>query len=247
VRGTGYLRDLPDRRDYDAEKKFTADRPRASVDMSPFVDRVRDQLGTGSCVGQAIARAAHIRAALLSRPIPFPSALAIYANARSYPLIDEGCRPRDAMRGIQDYGLVSEDVWPFEESRVDITLPWDVVQSGSGAKLEGYYRLWTQGEALAMSVRVALSNGYPVIFGQDVDDDFYNYTGGILGAFRGPSQGGHMTTLIGYDETSFLAVNSWGDQWGMGGFYRVSAERLTDPNVSSDFYAIELPPESLAA
>jgi hypothetical protein len=254
VRGLGYIPDVPDLRDWQAEllpDLAGAAQVPDSFEMTKFIDRVRDQLATSTCVGQADARFVHMRALFCGIQIPFPSALAIYTVARRDDpnLLDVGCRPRDAATGMRMFGLVAEERWPFDPAKVAgdaARVPWDVLTAGYDAKLDGYYRIGGSGEERCDFLRQALAAGYPIAYAQQVDDALNDYTGGVLGSFRGPSRGGHMTNLIGYSRKDgwFLGLNSWGTGWGEGGLYKISDERVGS-DACSDFYACTVAPRRI--
>jgi len=54
------------------------------------------------------------------------------------------------------------------------------------------------------------------------------------------AEGGHAVLLCGYkDETkNFLVRNSWGEDWGSGGYFWMPYEYVTDPDLSDDFWTI---------
>ncbi|KAF7257286.1 hypothetical protein EG68_05423 [Paragonimus skrjabini miyazakii] len=62
-----------------------------------------------------------------------------------------------------------------------------------------------------------------VIF--DVYEDFMNYNGGIYHHVAGGSLGRHAVRLLGWgveNGTSYwLLANSWNDEWGEKGFFRM--------------------------
>jgi len=54
--------------------------------------------------------------------------------------------------------------------------------------------------------------------------------------------GGHAVLAVGYDDADrhFLVRNSWGDGWGMGGYFTLPYAYLTERSLSSDFWSITL-------
>jgi len=52
----------------------------------------------------------------------------------------------------------------------------------------------------------------------------------------------HAVLVVGYDESQqrFLVRNSWGKQWGMGGYFTMPYAYLLDSNLSDDFWTIRL-------
>jgi C1A family cysteine protease len=54
--------------------------------------------------------------------------------------------------------------------------------------------------------------------------------------------GGHAVMAVGYDDSSnrFLVRNSWGAQWGMGGYFTIPYAYLTDDDLADDFWTIRV-------
>lgn len=197
------------------------------VDYSSMLERIPDQGGTNSCVGQAFATAIFLRAHLDGIPLPRPSAKAIYDVARLIEtpnvLIDIGSRPRLAVEGLQDYGMVADDRWPLTESNVNTPPPLDVFRAGLGAKLAAHYRIG--GADVATLLRSALARGFVPVFAMDVDDAYLAYDGSaIYAGLTALRVGSHMQAVVGYGAEYFLVANSWGPGWGQRGFARVAPD-----------------------
>lgn len=197
------------------------------VDYSSMLERIPDQGSTSSCVGQAFATAIFLRAHLDGIPLPRPSAKAIYDVARLIEtpnaLIDIGSRPRLAVQGMQDYGIVAEERWPLTEANVNTPPPLDVFRAGLGAKLSGHYRIG--GADVGTLLRSALARGFVPVFAMDVDDAYLAYDGSaIYGGLTAPRVGSHMQAVVGYGAEYFLVANSWGAGWGQRGLARIAAD-----------------------
>jgi hypothetical protein len=201
------------------------------------VPRPRDQASTSSCVGQALAASVQIRAAILGREV-IPSAKGIYDVARllsapGQPLADGGSQPALAMDGVREYGLVSEDRWPFSVAEIDALPPLDVFQHGCDARLDRHYRI-TPGRTAGQSIREAIAKGFIPIFAMTVDESYDRYDG--TDVYRVPSGrvlGRHMQAIVGYHDDVFEVLNSWGDGWGREGIARVSSSIIESSDVSS--------------
>lgn len=233
LRGLGYLRDSADWRDWsiDAHPRISAARVLAEVTLRPFAGPVADQQTSSSCVGFALAAAFDIRACLQGLPAPRISPRAIYTLARAGdgPLVDIGCRPRDALRAISKYGLVSEVRVPFSVEDINRPLPWDVFRAGHDARAAKYWRIDAIGNDRVDRMRQAISAGYPCFFATPVDSALDSYRAGdVVGPVRGPDRGGHAMLAIGYRVTdgAFDVRNSWSSEWGDGGHCWVSPERI---------------------
>lgn len=229
----------------------------ARADLSGFVARVRDQLGSSSCVGQATAAAIDIRLRRLGAFRSEASALALYALARLYdkpasePLVDEGTTARTLFRAVRDFGVPPESTWPFRaedyEERVLEPLPMDVLQAGSCAALPAWYRIDSVGHARINEIRHALSRDYPVILSIRVDQAFEDARASDeIGAFDGEELGRHMLACVGYEtdrdgRTRFRILNSWGPEWGDNGFVWFSEQRILDAG-TRDLYVVQVAP-----
>lgn len=251
--GTGHIKDAPDERDYKARVMLGAPRnlpPEASLEQ--HLRGIRDQGQTSSCVGHAIGTAADTRLRKLGfMNTPDPSRVAIYTFARamgrssgSKKLVDDGSQPRLAMKGIREWGTPSEKDWPIDQATINDELPWDVMQKASAFRISQWHRIDSLGHGRVEDICNAIAQGYPVVFGVDVDDNFMNYSG--KGAVAAPdpsnSYGGHMMCLVGYttenSERIFRGVNSWGTGWGDGGLYWAHEGFIKDVT-AGDFYVIQ--------
>lgn len=196
-----------------------------AIDLSHALDVVQDQGATSSCVGQALASSLYMRAKLAGQPIARPSALAIYTFARAVdqphtPLADVGSRPRMALTGLRDFGVVADARWPLAPATLNQPLPLDVFQHAADALLIDYYRI-DGGAGSSTLIKSALARGFVPTFAIDVDDGYQAYRGGVWTGRTSTSLGGHYQAVVGYDADTFLVLNSWGTSWGFGGYARI--------------------------
>ena len=54
--------------------------------------------------------------------------------------------------------------------------------------------------------------------------------------------GGHAVMAVGYDDQNQwrLVRNSWGDGWGMNGYFTLPYQYLLETNLSDDFWTVRL-------
>lgn len=253
--GRGYKQDAPDERDWNASARFGAVQPgklpASALGLREFLRRINNQGSTGSCVGQALAKALDTRLRKLGYDVE-PSALGLYTGPRSLddsddaPLKDEGTYPREAMRFAKKIGVPTEEVWPFDPAKVNKKVPWDVLQDASRFLFLGWWRIYSSGQQRSDAVAQAVAQDFPVIFGLEIDHAFFSYKSGTIERMNEDSAGGHMLCIIGYrtradGNREFLIVNSWGEGWGENGMCWMH-EDVLESSRASDFYVIEVSP-----
>jgi hypothetical protein len=113
---------------------------------------------------------------------------------------DEGCYP-DPHRPF-DYPYTSLEGW--EERTVKIT-DWGWV------------------ERTEESIKQALIEHGPLAACFNLYKDFNYYTGGVYKHTFGPRRGGHVMTIVGYDDENhcWIIKNSGGPKWGENGYIRM--------------------------
>ena len=214
-----------------------------------LLSEIPDQGPTSACVGEALATAIFVRAAISGHPIPRPSAAAIYAYARAIDaphqwLVDAGSRPTAAKLGMQRYGLVPESRWPLEVATINEVPPLDVMEHGLEALVTECYRI-ASGPGASLLCRMALARGFIPVFAMQVDEAYARYDGSdVYRAMTGPSLGGHMQAIAGYEPGALIVAGSWGASFGRGGFARI-ADEFIDSGSCSDFLVVQTVPKEL--
>ncbi len=114
---------------------------------------------------------------------------------------DEGCYP-DPHRPF-DYQFQSLSGW---ENRTVKIQEWGWVDHG------------------IESIKTALLEYGPLIVCISFTVDFFYYTGGVYTPKWGKHGGGHVVTLVGYDDENecWILKNSWGKGWGEKGWFRMA-------------------------
>lgn len=246
----GHIADKPDERDFRAlDHALIGAAPKLSVvSVRDYVPEIYDQGSAGSCVWQVIATLLSVDARRQGIDLPPVSRLAGYANSRPLPLSDDGCQPRVAISNAHKFGIVAETRWPYDVSKVNDDVPYDVFQHGADAKIDAYYAITGTGQARLDQIDQALAAGFAVGWATQVDGLWDSYDGvGEIGDYDGsPTRGGHYTTIVGKDSAGWYDVlNSWGTGWGLGGFARVSAGRIASA-ISTDFRVVQLAPRGVS-
>lgn len=229
---TSLIPDPADNRDwlYEWDSAVTPNR----IDLRSLTPQIEDQQQTNSCTANAVVNACEM---FLQAKGKFAdlSRLFNYWNSRQalwepYISSDQGSTVREALRSAKNHGLPLEDKWPFNPSSVLVKPSQTSYDDAATRKLGAYRRIPQSGDAYK-GIEHALASGYPVVIGCDVgeqlrtlkDDEMYM----PLNKTINKSIGGHAMVIVGYDKTKpteryFIVENSWGTQFGMAGFFRMS-------------------------
>lgn len=243
----GWIPDLPDLRD----RMFRAPRKAKplpkSVDLRGDCPSIYDQGELGSCTANAIAAAVEFNQRKQNVAEPFtPSRLFIYYNERALEgtiAADSGAMLRDGIKSVADDGACPETMWPYVEQDFTETPTAPCFKVAKLHPAVGYSRL-TQD---AGTMKACLAAGFPFVLGFTVYESFESDDVARTGMVPMPgstetSMGGHAVMAVGYDDAlgRFLVRNSWGVEWGMGGYFTIPYGYLTDENLADDFWTIRL-------
>lgn len=250
-RSYGWLADLPDRRDimYGTIREISKDLP-PMVDLRPGCSPVEDQGDLGSCTANALAGALEFLEMKDKVHFEDLSRLFIYYNEREIEhtiLSDSGAQIRDGIKTLAKKGVCSEKTWPYDISKFTVRPGRDAYNEAKNHKITSYSRISTVDE-----MRMCLAGGFPFVFGFSVYESFESQEVAKTGIVQMPQPGeqqlgGHAVLGVGYDMTkkifpdsigSGLSRNSWGDEWGIEGYFWMPLEYLSDRNLSDDFWTI---------
>ena len=246
--GFGWVRDDADDRDHRfvAPPEILRDLPR-STDLRPRLPPVYNQLQINSCTANAIAAALEfdeIRQGI--RKSLTPSRLFIYYNERAMEGTDGkdvGARIRDGIKVIAKQGDCPEELWPYHERSVNVRPPRECYSQARHYKAVEYQRMMHRIEEL----KSCLASGYPFVFGFKVFESFQGESIKKTGHLDMPKRhekfiGMHAVLAVGYEDSSrwFISRNSWGDQWGMQGYFTIPYEYLMSPELAHDFWTIRV-------
>jgi hypothetical protein len=182
-----------------------------------------------------------------------PSQLFTYFNARQlngdWVTPDAGVRPRVALRSAAGFGLCPADVWPDDDSKVNVLPSEAAYKSAKGSRgwLRGYYRIGATGSERQSQIKAALSAGYPCIFGLGFDEALCAWPGGLLySGPTGPIVGHQMFVAVGYTHKGVEIVAPWGENWCDSGFGYITWA-LTESDLTDDWWVLDVLPENEAA
>src|SRR6185503_5134278 len=256
TRALGYRPDPPkgpgDKPDFDARAKLRAAPIPYRASNRHLVLSVLDQGSIGSRVANAVMQA--VRASQVRQGAVNPqlgSRLWTYYLARAASNEqneDSGTFIRQAFAGITKLGFPPESDWPYSDQGRAFAEPPPpgVIRSAYDQRTPTeYHRIFETGADRVTAVKRALSQGFLVCFGSPVSVRFCSGDLGddpVLPPIDEPIAGGHAQAIVGYDGDDFDVVNSWGDDFGTGGFWTMSAAWVAWEQ-ASDFWLVESAPQ----
>jgi C1A family cysteine protease len=195
----------------------------ASVDLRSKFGPIEQQGAPNSCVAHA---ATSVVEAVLG--VADLSRLFVYYNARVYANQaggDFGCQPRNAVKGIAQFGAPSEMFWPY--STAVLTMKPDMNAYATAQPLRSRIKSYQSITSLA-AMKSSLDLGLPVMFALMVPDTFVSRTkyDGFLPMWNTSNKwlGGHAVVACGYDvftPNTILCRNSFGSTWGREGYFEM--------------------------
>jgi C1A family cysteine protease len=245
IQGYGWNPDLPDGRDllYAAPPEVVSALP-SQVDLRPQCPPVYDQGQLGSCTANAIAAALEFDQLKEGEQASTPSRLFIYYNERAMEGTvgsDAGAQIRDGVKSVNQQGAPPETDWPYDITKFAEKPPQQAYTDAAQHESILYQRLTpTLGQ-----LKGCLASGFPFVLGIVVYESFESQQVAATGQAQLPQAGekqigGHAVMAVGYDESEqrFIIRNSWGNGWGMAGYFTLPYPYLLQGTLSSDFWTI---------
>lgn len=207
--------DMPDVRDRPYQPHLRALAP-AIYPKIAF--KVRNQGKDSSCTGYSLA---HVIDAIRFREVTADlpqsvSARMLYEMAKRNDEWDgtayEGSSIRGAIKGFYCNGVCSEAKAPDQPGVKDWTLTYEMAKEARELRLGAYYRVQPD-----ISDYHAALNEIGVIYASaQIHKNWFEPEGGKI-VPGGDHAGGHAFAIVGYDDSGFWVLNSWGPEWGKDG------------------------------
>lgn len=246
--GMGWERDLPDLRDYTPEEpavrsvlaesrplKAARSQAPAAVDLREHCSPIEDQGSLGSCTANAgVGLLEYFQRRAFGKHLD-ASRLFLYKATRNLLgwVGDQGAYLRTTMKAMALFGAPPEQYWPYRIECFDAEPPAFCYAFGQQYQTILFYRFDPPGTApreVLGAVKEYLAAELPCMFGFSVYSSMPGIgagTGDIPFPRRGDSlEGGHAVVAVGYDDArrigdkrgALLIRNSWGTNWGEGGY-----------------------------
>ena len=216
------------------------------VDLRKLCPPVYDQGQLGSCTANAIAGAYQFDEMKQNESGVFmPSRLFIYYNERVIEhdvSEDSGGQLKDGIGSIANTGVCPESEWPYNISKFAVKPPQACYTTANNHKSISYKRV-TQN---LNQMKQCLIEGFPFVFGFTVFESFESEQVAETGIVPMPNVeteqclGGHAVVCVGYDDTkqSFIIRNSWGNSWGLAGYFYMPYAYLENDQLASDLWTV---------
>jgi hypothetical protein len=194
---------------------------------------ILDQGEEGACTGFGLASVVnYLRWRKLAQPTKLESVSPrmLYNFARRYDEYAgenyEGSSCRGAIKGWFNHGVCAWSEWPYDPERA-LSPQYGYAKAAAQNTLGVYCRIDT---SMITDLQAAIQT-VGAVYVSAVTHDGWNAVPTLKRAPSGhetlplipfdglaEEQGGHAFVLVGFNAQGFVLQNSWGDEWGAGGF-----------------------------
>jgi C1A family cysteine protease len=216
------------------------------VDLRDECPPAYDQKGLNSCSANSIAAAVEYELTRQNhRRVIFPSRLFLYYNSRAIERTEKsntGVYIRDAIKAVAKRGDCPERLWPYVEKNFPVRPPKRCYEKALKYRVVKYYRIHRRLD----DFKACLASSYPFVFGFEAHHKFLTdvkKTGVLEMPDHGERRvGKHAVLAVGYDDSSerVWVRNSWGPDFGIGGYFTMPYGYLLNPRLSADFWTIRV-------
>jgi len=194
---------------------------------------IEDQGPLGSCTAQAVVSLIEFMQRRHGGDYVDGSRLFLYKVSRN--LLgwngDSGAYIRTALKAAVTFGVPPERFWPYDCSRYDEEPTPFLYSYAQEYQALDYARLDDTNkkpEVVLETIKKTIAGGLGVVFGFTVYSSLSNAPDIPFPTRQDTAQGGHAIMVVGYDDThrlpdgtlcpSLIIRNSWGPDWGIGGY-----------------------------
>ncbi len=228
--------DNPDLRDYFYRShtlKSLKELPE-TIDLRNKMSPVVDQGPLGSCTANAIVSGLreYLEIKAGQELVRLSRLFLYYEERRLENTIheDSGASLRDGMKVLAQIGVCPEEDYPYDITKFTEAPSPMATAHAAQYRINEYHRIFD-----LKSLKVALSEGLPVVFGFRVYQSFESEQVAKTGKIPMPKKdekilGGHAVLAVGYHDQgkggdlsgNLFVRNSWGKEWGDHGYCYMS-------------------------
>lgn len=174
----------------------------------------------GSCAGHALATVANYLLKSQRGQEIKTSPRMLYELGKRYDQVDgedyEGTTLRAVVKAWYKHGVCLEDTWPYRADREDRDFTEGRAKEAAKFPLGAYKRVDHRNLSHVHSAVTECG----VLLAGAITHEGWTMPSKFSGVIRpgGEKGGGHAFVVVGYDAQGFYIQNSWGENWGMGGF-----------------------------
>lgn len=192
----------------------------------PYNGKIKNQGDVGSCVAYSLSYIREIQEEKQTGEFKEFSVGFVYANRQPEDHQEPGMIPRQALNSLRKTGNVYHELFPFNEEYPNILKRFKPVAEGLSTTAEPY-RVTTYAKIDTLDqLKSALMQLGPVTACFPIHESFYklnekNAKAKIPNKKKKADKflGYHEMTIVGWTEDdSLIVLNSWGDNWGDGGY-----------------------------
>lgn len=248
----GWGPDVPDIRDHAWQPTMDISQLPPKIDLTARANwpEPYNQGSLGACTAHAIARAMGYEqmkqdATVDNIDVQPVSRLFIYYNERvkeGTVSIDNGAQIRTGVKSVVKQGACHEEHWPYVQKRFRDKPPRHCYTKAEQNKMPAYQRVKVTME----DIKAALAEDHPIMFGvmlyEAFDSERVARTGNVPMPKKGEAAlGGHAMLMVGYDDKTQRVkfLNSWGPDWGKGGYGTLPYAYVSDTNLADDFWVFK--------
>ncbi len=212
-------------------------------DGTNYVSPLLNQANCGSCVAFASIGVMETQMRIASGLSNFNISLSpqnLFACGGG--ACERGWMPDEAADFLKTHGVVDEACQPYMSGATGEDVACSATCKDASTRtyrIAGYSQPTSYFKDVE-KVKLALQSG-PLVTTLSVYEDFMSYSSGVYKHVAGKWLGGHAISIVGYDDAtqSFIIRNSWGPEWGEGGFAHVSYKDLS--GVGSQTWSFQIP------